>query len=137
MKRKPNKKQHQRQQCVERCQQMSTPLGRKGKGTWKGAGVGVGKLLLAITKEIYRYYTAWLHNNTNTRTQRGTSWASKKQKAKIKKKQRGSKTICILLSEFLCVCVRTCIWGRVNSPFLVLLLFHISRSAVLLLFARL
>jgi len=49
------------------------------------------------------------------------------QKQEQRQKQRGSKTICILLCLY--------IWGRVNSPFLVLLLFHISLVAAFLLFA--
>jgi len=71
---------------------------------WKGGGIGKigegakGKLLLAITKEIYRYYTAWLHNNTNTHTK--GDW----KKGKAKQKQRGSKTICILSGVYMGAC---------------------------------
>lgn len=101
---KQNKK-HQRQQCAEWCQQMST-LRERGccpSLLWHAGGV-VGeiweKLLLAITKEIYRYYTAWLHNNTNTHM--------KESRGKKKKNKRGSKTICIWLCMCETVCVRVC-----------------------------
>lgn len=51
MERKPNKNQHQRQQCVERCQQMSTPFAGKARELGKLEGVVVqGKTVVGNNK---------------------------------------------------------------------------------------
>jgi len=84
---------------------------------------GMEKLLLAITKEIYRYYTAWLHNNTNT--ERRIPYPPKKNKGAVK--PFAYVCVCVCVSVRVCGCV----YEGVNSSFYI----HISRLLSVCFFA--